>query len=114
MERSITVIGDVSVTATLPPGARGAGVIVAAAGEDVRAAARLSPAAVLLLVDATPEQVGAVLDATLVAPHRVVGVARADAERVAQTLAEGRELTVTGTLRSGPREVVLGRGGVVR
>jgi hypothetical protein len=113
LERSITVIGDVPVTPTLAPGARGAAVVVAAAGEDVRVACRLSPAAVLLLVDATPDQVGEVLDATLCAPQRVVGVPRADAGRVAQALAEGRDVPVRATLRPGPRDVTLGRGGVV-
>jgi hypothetical protein len=112
LEGKISVIGEVPVSATVPPGARGAEVIVAAAGEEVRAAARLAPAAVLLLVDASPDQVGGALDATLWGSHRVVGVSRDDAERTARAVAVGELITLRAVLRGGERQVTLGRAGV--
>ena len=112
MEGKISVIGDVPVEATLAPGARGAAAVVAAAAEDVRAAARLAPAAVLMLVDAAPEDVARALEVTLWPPQRVVGVRRDDAERAARAVVTGEPLTLAVVLRDGERTVTLGRGGV--
>ena len=113
MEGKISVIGDVPVAATLPAGARGADVLVAAAAEDVRAAARLAPAAVLLLVDGTPDDVARVLDATLWPPQRVVGVPRGDVEAAVRAVVSGEPMSMRGALRDGERDVTLTRGGVV-
>jgi hypothetical protein len=108
----ISVIGEVPVSATLAAGARGAQVVVAAAGEDVRAAVRLAPAAVVLLVDATPDDVRGVLDATLLPSHRVLGVPAADAERAAVAVVTADPLRLRATLGGGEREVTLARSGV--
>ncbi|HEX8123604.1 MAG TPA: hypothetical protein VF549_20305 [Solirubrobacteraceae bacterium] len=112
MAGKISVIGDVGVSATLGAGARGADVIVAAAGSDVAAAARLAPAAVLVLVDASADQVAAALSATLWPRQRVVGVAAADAERAVRAVAEGAPVALRATLRDGSHDVVIGPGGV--
>jgi hypothetical protein len=109
----ISVIGDVPVAATLGAGARGADVIVAGAREDVVAALRLAPAAVVLLVDASADDVARALEATLVPRQRVVGVARDDVERAATAVAGGAPIELRATLRDGPAEVTLGRGGIV-
>jgi hypothetical protein len=109
----ISVIGDVGVNATLGAGARGADVVVAAAGSDVVAAARLAPAAVLLVVGADSGEVGRVLDATLWPRQRVAGVRAEDAERAARAVAEGSVVTVRATLRDGEHEVIVGPGGIV-
>ena len=114
MAGKISVIGEVPVQATLAAGARGAEVVVAAAGEDVSAAARLAPAAVLVLVDAAPDQVAAALTATLWPRQRVLGVASGDVERVVNAVCEGGEVTVKATLRDGEVEAVVGRGGLLR
>jgi hypothetical protein len=113
VQGKISVIGEVPVRATVPEDERGAEVIVAAAGSDVRAAAKLAPAAVLLLVDASPDQVAEALDATLWPGQRVVGVARGDAERAAAAVITGTAAKLRTTLRDGEREVALGRGGIV-
>jgi hypothetical protein len=110
----ISVIGDVPVEATLAAGARGAEVVVAAAGEDVTAAARLAPAAVLVLVDASADQVAAALAATLWPRQRVLGVGRGDVERVVGAVTAGDPVTVKATLRDGDADVVVGAGGVIR
>ena len=114
MEGKISVIGDVGLSATVAPGERGAEVVVAASGADVSAATALAPAAVLLLVDATPDDVGRVLDATLWPRQRVVGIGREDLEGAVRAVLAGGELAVRATLRDGERDVTLGRGGVVR
>ena len=114
MEGKISVIGDVPVSSTLDAGARGAEVIVAAAGEDVGAAVRMAPSAVLLLVDAGPDDVGRVLDATLWPRQRVVGVSRDDVEAAARAVVAGGEVALRAVLRDGERDVTLGRGGVLR
>jgi hypothetical protein len=113
VQGKISVIGEVPVRATVREGERGAEVIVAAAGSDVRGAARLAPAAVLLLVDASPEQVAEALDATLWPSQRVVGVPASDLERAAAAVVSGEVVTLRATLRDGDREVALGRGGIV-
>jgi hypothetical protein len=108
----ISVIGDVPVSATLAPGARGAQAIVAAAGEDVRPAVRLAPAAVVLIVDGAPADVERVLATTLLPRHRVLGVARSDAERAAAAATGGEPIELRATLAGGERDVTLGRGGI--
>ena len=113
MSGKISVIGDVPVTSTLTQGARGAEVIVAASGDGVRAALRLSPAAVVLLVDASPQDVDEVLRTTLLPSQRVVAVARADVQRAVEAATGGGVVTLRVNLRDGEREVRLGRGGVV-
>ena len=113
MEGKISVIGEVPVAATLPAGARGADVLVAAAAQDVRAAARLAPAAVLLLVGGSAEDVGRVLDATLWPPQRVLGVSRDDVEVAVRAVVGGEPMALRATLRTGERDVTLARGGVV-
>jgi hypothetical protein len=85
----ISVIGDVPVEPTLPAGRRGARVLVAAAGEDVRAAARLAPAAILLVVDGTPDDVERVLRETLWPRQRVRAVPRDEVERAVREIVEG-------------------------
>ena len=114
MSGKISVIGDVPVAATVASGARGARVLVAPAGADVSAAARLAPAAVLLLVDAGPEDVARALAATLWPSQRVVGVAGADVERAVSALAQGGEVELRATLRGGEADVVLSPGGARR
>jgi hypothetical protein len=89
MAGKISVIGDVPVQATLPAGRRGARVLVAAAGEDVREAARLAPAATLLVVDATPDDIERVLRETLWPRQRVRTVSRDEVERVVREIVEG-------------------------
>ena len=89
MAGKISVIGDVPVQATLPAGRRGARVLVAAAGEDVRAAARLAPAAILLVVDGTPDDVERVLRDTLWPRQRVRAVSRDEVARAVREIVEG-------------------------
>ncbi|HEX8207605.1 MAG TPA: hypothetical protein VF587_16195 [Solirubrobacteraceae bacterium] len=89
MAGKISVIGDVPVEATLPVGRRGARVLVAAAGEDVRDAARLAPAAVLLVVDGTQEDVDRVLRETLWPRQRVRAVPYDEVERAVREIVEG-------------------------
>ena len=89
MPGKISVIGDVPVEATLPAGRRGARVLVAAAGEDVRAAARLAPAATLLVVDGTPDDVDRVLRDTLWPRQRVRAVPRGEVEQAVREVLEG-------------------------
>ena len=81
MEGKISVIGDVPVEATLPAGRRGARVLVAAADADVRDAASLAPAAILLVVDGTPEDVQRILRDTLWPRQRVRVVPRDEVEQ---------------------------------
>ena len=113
MQGKISVIGEVPVEGTVAPSARGAEVIVAAAGEDVRGAARLAPAAVLLVVDGSPDDVALVLDATLWPRQRVIGVARSEVERAVRAVTTGDEELVHATLRDGECSVTLGRGGIL-
>ena len=89
MAGKISVIGDVPVQATLPAGRRGARVLVAAAGEDVREAARLAPAAILLVVDGTPDDVERVLRDTLWPRQRVRSVGRDEVDRIVREILEG-------------------------
>ena len=89
MPGKISVIGDVPVEATLPAGRRGARVLVAAAGEDVRAAARLAPAATLLVVDGTLDDVDRVLRDTLWPRQRVRAVPRGEVEQAVREVLEG-------------------------
>ena len=89
MAGKISVIGDVPVQATLPAGRRGARVLVAAAGEDVRAAARLAPAAILLVVDGTPDDLERVRRETLWPRQRIRAVGRDEVERVVREIIEG-------------------------
>lgn len=112
MPSKISVIGNVPVSATLAAGARGASVVVAAAGEDVRPALRLAPAAVVVLVGGTPADVDRVLTDTLLPSHRLLAVRPEDAERAAAAAAGGDPVTLRATLRDGEREVTLGRGGI--
>ena len=112
MAGKISVIGNVPVSGTLPEGARGADVLVAARGKDVLPAMRLAPAAVLLLVDADRDEVGRVLDATLQPRQRVLGIAAGDVERAVRALIEGSPTELRVTLRDGERDVVLSRGGI--
>ena len=89
MPGKISVIGDVPVEPTVPAGQRGARALVAAAGEDVRDAARLAPAAVLVLVDGTPDDVERVLRDTLWPRQRVRAVPRDEVERVVREIVAG-------------------------
>ncbi|HEX2084647.1 MAG TPA: hypothetical protein VHF89_03115 [Solirubrobacteraceae bacterium] len=111
MAGKISVIGDVPVTATLAPGERGAEVLVAAAGADVLPAARLAPAAMLLLVDAGADDVARALEATLWPRQRVIGVGRDDVERAVRAVVERGEAELRATLRDGEREVTLSPAG---
>jgi hypothetical protein len=114
MTGKISVIGDVPVKATVSQGARGAEVLVAEAGVSVVDAARLAPAAVVLVVDGSPDDVASVLDATLWGSHRVCGVSPDDLEGAIAAVAGEGEVTLRGVLRSGAADVTLGRAGVVR
>jgi hypothetical protein len=109
----ISVIGEVGVEPTLAAGQRGAQVVVAAAGEDVRPAVRLAPSAVVLLVDASADDVRRVLEATLLPRQRVAGVRRDDAERAAAAVVAADRVDLRATLDEGEREVTLSRGGIV-
>ncbi len=113
MTGKISVIGDVPVKATVSQGARGAEVLVAEAGADVREAARLAPAAVLLIVDGQPPDISRALDLTLWGSHRVCGVSSADLSGAIAAVAGEGDVTLRGVLRSGPADVVLSRAGVV-
>ncbi|MDQ3739760.1 MAG: hypothetical protein M3389_02340, partial [Actinomycetota bacterium] len=55
--------------------------------------------------------VARVLDATLWARHRVIGVPRAEVERVVEAIAGGGETALRATLRDGEADVIVGRGG---
>ncbi|HEV2813803.1 MAG TPA: hypothetical protein VGW10_11185 [Solirubrobacteraceae bacterium] len=112
MEGKISVIGDVPVSATLAEGARGADVLVAAANADVLPAARLAPAAVLLIVDGSSDDVARALDATLWPGQRVVGVRSGDVAGAVRAVAGEGEARLRGVLRDGEVDVTLGRGGV--
>ncbi len=113
MEGKISVIGEVHVSATVPAGARGAEVIVASAGEDVLASARLAPAGVLRLVDGTAEDVTRALEATLWPGHRVVGVRSADVDTAVRAVVSGEQARLDAAVRDGERTVTLARAGVV-
>ena len=112
MAGRITVIGEGGVAPTLPEGARGADVVVAAAGADVAEAVRRAPAAVLRLGDAGAEDVARMHDQTSWPRQRVLGVRRRDVETAARAVAEGQEARLRATLRDGEAEVVVGRAGV--
>jgi hypothetical protein len=111
----ITVSGEVHLAGfeVLPEGARGAAVVVAGPGGDPVSAARLAPAAVLVLVDGGPDDVAAVLAATLWPRPRVIGVSQADVPAAVRAIAGDSRAVVKVVLADGGRELALGRCGVL-
>jgi hypothetical protein len=110
----ITVSGDVRLDGfeILEPGARGATVAVVGPGGDALAAARLAPAAAMLLVDAPPDEVARVLAATLWPRPRVIGVRAADLPDAVHAARGDGERRMRVTLADGERDVTLGLCGV--
>jgi hypothetical protein len=114
MTGKISVSGDVHLEGfeVLDAGARGADAVVVGPGGDAIAAARLAPAAALLLADAPADEVARVLAATLWPRPRVVGVRGDDLGDAVRAVLGRGEIRLRVTLADGERDVVLGRCGV--